>query len=332
MRRLRRPNITPPTLRHSGAGGKREKQHLDDRKVDPDTPLSFPDYWNLPDVRGALYAFHGRACGYCARHLPGNDRGDVDHFRPKGNVVEDPTHGGYWWLAYTFASYVLSCSVCNRTLKRDHFPLIRPGARHYRFAQRSRLSREARAPLDPVLDQLENWVRANWRDSLCPVEPRPCIPEVAKRRVDWAVDFFRLNIDPDLVRARLNVIEAVQEALHEGDGDKASLLAVRFSPHSFVAREMLADVAPEHLPTPQVELKWVLRALLDELDLTLSLNERTPHDFPKLRIQELLWALAAIWLDPPAGKSADLDAVFAKEQVDRLILPLRNELAAADGS
>ncbi len=332
MRRLRRPNITPPTLRRTGAGGKRDKQHLDDREVDPSIPLSFPDHWNLPDVRGALYAFNGRACGYCARDLPGNDRGDVDHFRPKGNVVDAPTHGGYWWLAYTFTNYVLSCSICNRTLKRDHFPLIRPGSKHYGFAQRSKLSREARALFDPVLDQLEDWVRPNWRDSLCPVDPRPGIPEVARRRIDWAVKFFRLNVDPDLVGARLNVIEAVQEALHEGNGAKAGLLAVRFSPQSFVAREMLADVAPQHLPTPTVELKWLLSALLKELDLALSLNERTPHDFLELRIQELLWSLAALWLDPPAGTSADLDAVFVKEQVDTLIRPLRNELAAADGS
>jgi hypothetical protein len=331
MRRLRRPDITPPTLRRTGAGGKRDKQHISDIEVDPHTSLSFPDYWNLPDVRGALYAFHGRACGYCTRDLPGNDRGDVDHFRPKGKVAEDPTHGGYWWLAYSFTNYVLSCSICNRTLKRDHFPLTSPGSKHYGFAQRSRLSREARALLDPVLDQVEDWARPNWRDSLCPVEPRPGIPSVARRRVDRAVDFFRLNVDPDLVRARLKVIEAVQEALDEGDGVKAGLLAVRFRPHSFVAREMLADVAPEYLPTSRVELEWLLGALLEELDLALILNERTPHEFVKLRIEELLWSLAALWLDPPAGTSADLDAFFAKQQVDPLIRPRRNELAAAAG-
>ncbi|WP_088253334.1 hypothetical protein [Fimbriiglobus ruber] len=247
-------------------------------------------------------------------------------------MAEDLAHGGYWWLAYSFTNYVLSCSVCNRSLKRDHFPLIRSGSRHYGFAQRARLAREARILLDPFIDPLESWVRPNWQDDLCLVEPRSNISPVARKRVERAVKFFRLNIDPDLVRARLKVIDAVQEALDQGDAAEAGLFAVRYRPHSFVASEFLRDVAPQHLPTPQVELEWLLRALLDELDLELRLNELNPDKFLNGRINELLWSLGVLWLDPPAGTPANLDVFFAKEEVDGLIRPLRDKLAAHDGA
>jgi len=37
----------------------------------------------------------------------------VEHFRPKGRVVEDSSHKGYWWLASTWTNLLPSCSHCN---------------------------------------------------------------------------------------------------------------------------------------------------------------------------------------------------------------------------
>ena len=39
-------------------------------------------------------------CAYCDGSYQAFGYGDVEHFRPKGAVTEDPTHSGYWWLAY----------------------------------------------------------------------------------------------------------------------------------------------------------------------------------------------------------------------------------------
>ena len=138
MRQVVRPVITLPTLteitngygegwKQTGAGGPRGA------------------VWNEPDVRGALYAMHGRACAYCQQNLPENDRGDVEHFRPQSL---------YHWLAYTFENYLLSCSVCNRTFKRDRFPLRR-GKRPTTYAKRRRLPLEERLLLDPSADPIE---------------------------------------------------------------------------------------------------------------------------------------------------------------------------------
>src|SRR6266481_3442684 len=111
MRQVVRPEVRLPTLIEI------EVKHGEGWKA---TGVGGPPdgLWNNPDVRGALYAMHGRACAYCEQHLPENDRGDVEHFRPESL---------YRWLAYAFDNYLLSCSICNRTLKRDRFPL-RSGA------------------------------------------------------------------------------------------------------------------------------------------------------------------------------------------------------------
>ena len=118
MRRIRRPNIIPPTLAPAGAGGQEKARRMglwEETKNDDDVNTDFPASWGRPDVRGALYAMHGRGCAYCQRNLPGSDRGDVEHFRPK-NI--------YWWMAYAFDNYLLSCSVCNSAIKVNRFPIL----------------------------------------------------------------------------------------------------------------------------------------------------------------------------------------------------------------
>jgi hypothetical protein len=40
--------------------------------------------------------------------------GDVEHYRPKSI---------YWWLAYCYDNYLVSCQICNEVFKRDKFPI-----------------------------------------------------------------------------------------------------------------------------------------------------------------------------------------------------------------
>lgn len=71
-------------------------------------------------------------CWYSESKNSGSDK-DVDHFRPKGSVSEDPDHEGYWWLAFDWKNYRYSCTWCNQHRvdrihstdggKWDHFPL-----------------------------------------------------------------------------------------------------------------------------------------------------------------------------------------------------------------
>jgi hypothetical protein len=89
-------------------------------------------------------------CAYCEMLLaPDAKGGDIEHYRPKGlitKLLDDPkTWGtevdghnsrdekrvaprackgkGYWWLAYAWDNYLLSCGTCNEKWKGNLFPI-----------------------------------------------------------------------------------------------------------------------------------------------------------------------------------------------------------------
>jgi uncharacterized protein (TIGR02646 family) len=68
-------------------------------------------------------AQHGKCC-FCERKA---ENFDVEHFRPKsayqqkaGDTLSRP---GYYWLAYDWGNLFCACEKCNRSYKRNLFPL-----------------------------------------------------------------------------------------------------------------------------------------------------------------------------------------------------------------
>jgi uncharacterized protein (TIGR02646 family) len=83
--------------------------------------------------------FHGK-CAYCESKITAIYNGDIEHFRPKGEINEvNPTKPGYFWLASDWDNLLFACPFCNQTNthefingnnveeavfgKLDHFPL-----------------------------------------------------------------------------------------------------------------------------------------------------------------------------------------------------------------
>jgi len=83
--------------------------------------------WKDRGVREALNKlFHGK-CAYCESKVGITDPGDLDHFRPKGGAFNldgefDPDH--YWWLAYDWRNFYLTCRICNVN-KASKFPVAK---------------------------------------------------------------------------------------------------------------------------------------------------------------------------------------------------------------
>ena len=227
MRSIQRVRAWVPTLAPGGRGWNKAAQNVTARKVDANAELTFPDHWNQPDVRGALYVAQGRVCAYCGCHLPRNDRGDVDHFRPKRRLPDDPSHGGYWWLAYVFENYLLSCSTCNSIYKRSQFPL-RPRARRITFRDRARLVREARLLLDPARDPIEQWLKVEWRNPLCPIRPAEELSSTNRAQVNKTLEVFHINSDPRLLRERMKVVDTVAKYIEGGQTARARSRAIRY--------------------------------------------------------------------------------------------------------
>lgn len=57
--------------------------------------------------------FHGK-CAYCESDYGSQAPVDIEHYRPKGGVEDDPDHWGYWWLAADWDNLLPSCIDCNR--------------------------------------------------------------------------------------------------------------------------------------------------------------------------------------------------------------------------
>jgi uncharacterized protein (TIGR02646 family) len=86
-------------------------------------------------MRFLLTLFNGK-CAYCESDIESTQPGDVEHFRPKGRVVDDAfkpirvchpkwgdiDHPGYFWLAYEWKNLFPSCIDCNRYRKHGNDP------------------------------------------------------------------------------------------------------------------------------------------------------------------------------------------------------------------
>jgi uncharacterized protein (TIGR02646 family) len=75
------------------------------------------DLYRDPDVKVALEKLFDNKCAYCETGGFAGFSWDVEHFRPKGSVAEDPSHPGYYWLAYTWTNLYPSCVFCNQRRK-----------------------------------------------------------------------------------------------------------------------------------------------------------------------------------------------------------------------
>lgn len=117
-----------------------------------------------------LKATHNK-CGYCETFLPpGERKGDVEHYRPKGRVRDrhgslvqveiagqHVQHPGYFWLAYDYHNLLPVCGACNRrardsredrlTGKGDIFPTLDD----YYAARPDEVIKEQPALLNPWL-------------------------------------------------------------------------------------------------------------------------------------------------------------------------------------
>jgi len=85
--------------------------------------------WHLFDL------FYGK-CAYCESKPQAVTSGDVEHYRPKAKVTDDPMgpndpgHPGYYWLAYDVNNLLPSCEECNRNFgKMNRFPVTGKHAR-----------------------------------------------------------------------------------------------------------------------------------------------------------------------------------------------------------
>ncbi len=71
-------------------------------------------------VREKLNLYYHKKCAYCETYC----KAEIEHYRPKKGVTEDPNHRGYYWLCYEWSNLVPSCRYCNTEGgKGNRFPI-----------------------------------------------------------------------------------------------------------------------------------------------------------------------------------------------------------------
>ena len=118
--------------------------------------------YNDPALKVLLVADQHEKCCYCERYFLDNNPGDVEHFRPKNGYKQHKADKqlrkpGYYWLAYEWGNLFFACNACNRSHKRNYFPLQNPATGRAASHHQS-LSREHPLLLDPVADTPETHI------------------------------------------------------------------------------------------------------------------------------------------------------------------------------
>ncbi|CAD5920402.1 hypothetical protein PCC9214_00622 [Planktothrix tepida] len=156
------------------------------------------------ELNSYLAKLRNGKCWYSESLNPGSNK-DVDHFRPKNRVYEDPDHEGYWWLAFDWRNYRYSCQLCNQHRvdtanntnggKWDRFPIS--GA----FRARQEVDNLEMEDVD-LLDSIdpEDWKLLTFRPNGQPIPAkRPGTREY--ERAEISIQVYHLNYQ-EFVRDR----------------------------------------------------------------------------------------------------------------------------------
>ena len=128
-------------------------------KLRSSKPNDFPGYW-LPESRKVLWEHQNSKCCFCEREREEKRESDLEHYRPKAKVDEEPTHLGYWWLTYEWDNYLFSCKPCNESFKGNQFPLLGKGQRAFNVGDN--LDLEYPELINPYKENPELAISFDW--------------------------------------------------------------------------------------------------------------------------------------------------------------------------
>ncbi len=143
---------------------KETKKQIENKIKSGDTVKStdFEPHWGADSVKKVLWELHYGKCCYCERKRDMKRESDVEHFRPKCGITEEEGHPGYWWLAYDWDNYFLSCKSCNQEFKKNRFPLLPGGKRA--FSKKNKLAREKPVLIHPIDEDPEKFIGFDWQE------------------------------------------------------------------------------------------------------------------------------------------------------------------------
>ncbi|WP_025109671.1 HNH endonuclease [Pseudomonas sp. H1h] len=268
---------------------KKAKGKVDEPEEEKTIAFTFSAYKG-EDVKEALEVLFNKKCAYCESSYKSVISVQIEHFRPKKRVAEDPTHEGYWWLASSWSNLLPSCVHCNGTEyhltemleneppysqefkngayrlgKYDYFPI--GGARA--CSEQDDLKLEKAFLIDPTERNPENHLQWIVQNSLSLVAPK-------KIGEDWDIygfttyRVFGLN-RRNLVEERTALMRQVENEL----GRVRDLLYIAAKLEADATRDSLIDVAFRALAdmrekaSPSQPYSMMVKTLLEDEEARL---------------------------------------------------------------
>ena len=170
------------------------------------------------DLKPYLAALSKEKCWYSESLNPTSDK-NVDHYRPKKRVDEEPTHEGYWWLAFSSGNFRYSSQWCNQYRlddmngtsggKSDHFPLCSAGIRA--MQEGDVLDLEVPELLDPI--DPDDWKLLTFLPDGYPSPTKPLGTEEHMRAMT-SIEIYHLRCR-QLVNGRFALAGTIRRIVQE---------------------------------------------------------------------------------------------------------------------
>jgi hypothetical protein len=198
-------------------------------RTDGDYNESSPIWSEIKDV---FLDLQSGKCAYCERKLGGKSYNrkeyDVEHYRPKNKVGSWPskkalekmiergqrpykfpmgeeTTKGYYLLPYNISNYAAACTGCNSTLKSNYFPIA--NKRVLDSDDYDLLKTEEPYLLFPIGETDDDPEDMITFRGVLPVPTKKSGPKYRRARV--TIDFFDLDIRPELIEERARIIQNI---------------------------------------------------------------------------------------------------------------------------
>ena len=172
------------------------------------------------EFKPILIKYYGEKCWYSECSLEGAF-GEIDHFRPKNKSTDMQKNeilpDGYWWLAYDYLNYRLSCEKSNRSFgdggKNDMFPL-KPGT----FVATQGNNNDTPILLDPCVESDVEIIDSNEAGEIISLSSDPydvSRVEVSKKIYNWnCFNIARKKIRSES-KAAIELFEMIYESCPE---------------------------------------------------------------------------------------------------------------------
>lgn len=234
---VNRENIPEPkALTKKNREGKTETERAIEHYTNPGydgTGFEFKVYSD-PEVKSSLIELFKGKCAYCESKFLHVYSGDIEHFRPKGEIEEatPPKKPGYYWLAADWDNLLLSCRNCNQKLthsvyginekrtmgKMNQFPLANNAAHIRDHSHLNGIKDEEphRLLLNPCIENPELFFEYEQEGV---IRPKSSASSEEKARAEKSIDVYVLQRMP-LVQSREKIqidifaqIQRVKEAI-----------------------------------------------------------------------------------------------------------------------